>query len=343
MPNLGERVSLSLLKWMASYYVLPCLLEIDDKVLRQGIIKPSLPSTNISVYRFIYLVIRSSTTGIFKTLSISITYIIMTILQLLLCLYLFAVHPMAFKQVWKERSAVKRRQLLRNTQMYMLLQYTMGYATGMNEVERAIYQHKNSKDLLVSQLHWIGEDIEGTGFKRQVEELREIKQDFITDRETTFETTKHLHLLQSIWKNLIDDNPPRSANDERWKQLGFQSSQPATDFRGMGIASLKQLETFSKKPACKHTYNNTIKEYWFPFACVGISITSLISSLLEDNCLDVYLVKDHNYLSVLYARVWSEFDEAWRGARPSDVMHFPVVWQDVKQRVENDLCTALIS
>lgn len=341
MPNLGERVSLSLLKWMVSYYILPPLLEIDDKILRQGTIRPTLPAFNISIYRFIYLVIRLPVIGIFNTLSISVAYIITVMLQLLLSLYLFLVHPLAFKQIWKERSAVKRRQLLKNTQMYLLLQYAVEYATGMNEVERAIYQHKNRKDLLVSQLHWIGEDVEGTGFKKQVEALKVIKQEFITDRETKFETSKHLHLLQNIWRNLIDTNVPNSANDERWKQLGFQSSQPETDFRGMGIASLKQLETFSKKSACKYIYNDTVKEYWFPFACVGISITAFISSLLEDNCLDIYLVGNHNYLSVLYTRVWSEFDEAWKKAKPSDVMHFPVVWKDVRQKMEKDLCSAL--
>lgn len=343
MPNFGERVSLSLLKWIVSRYLLPSLLEIDERILRQGIIRPSLPKINISVYTLVYLILRLPMTGLFNPFSMSIVYIITTLLQSLLCFYLLLIHPLAFKQVWKERSIVKRRQLLGNTHMYRLLQHGVEYATGMNEAERTIYQHKNRKDLLVSQLHWIGVDIKETGLRRQIEELEEIKQEFIADRETNFEASKHLYLLQNIWKNLVDSNVPDSANDERWKRLGFQSSQPATDFRAMGIASLKQLEGFSKKPACKYIYDETIKEYWFPLACVGISITAFIDSLLEDNCLDVYLVRNRNYLSILYVRIWSDFDEAWKGARPSDVMHFPVVWQSVRQTIERDLCTKLSS
>ena len=176
------------------------------------------------------------------------------------------------------------------------------------------------------------------GLRRQLEGLDEIKCAFRIDRDTAFETEKHLYMLQSIWKSLIDDHPPGGASDDRWKQLGFQSSQPATDFRGMGVASLKQLEGFARKPACKYIFNDTIKEHWFPFACVGISITAFINSLLEDNCLDVYLVRNHNYLAVLYARIWGDFDEAWRTARPVDVMQFPEIWQRVSQGVEADIC-----
>jgi ELMO/CED-12 family protein len=240
--------------------------------------------------------------------------------------------------VWRERGVVKRRQLLASTPLYKLLQYSMEYMTKMSEVERVMYQYRANNDILVSQLHWIGAKVEDAKLKRQIDGLNGIKHEFRIDRETVFESTKHLPLLQDIWRSLIDDHPPSTAKNEQWKQLGFQSTEPASDFRSMGIASLKQLHVFSRRPECKSIFNDTIKEYWFPFACVGISITSFISALLENNCLDVYLVKKHDYLPVLYARIWNDFDEAWRAARPSDVMQFPAVWQCVKERIETNLC-----
>ena len=324
---------------MASYYILPPLLEIDDRILRRGIIRPSTPKFHISSYRLAYLTISLLLAGGFKSLEMPIVYIITTLIQVLLCLYLFLTHPLTFKSVWKEKGIVKRRQLLKTTPVYRLLQRAVEYATGMNEAERTIYQYKNKNELLVSQLCWMEGVPEETSLRKQVEELKGIKEKFIADRETAFKASEHLRLLQSTWKNLVGSHAPTSENDERWKQLGFQSSQPETDFRAMGIASLRQLEAFSKQSACKDIYNKTVKEHWFPFACVGISITAFINSMLESNCIDVHLARDRNYLSVLYARVWSAFDEEWRAARPADVMHFPLVWQDVKERIEADLCT----
>lgn len=58
----------------------------------------------------------------------------------------------------------------------------------------------------------------------------------------------HLLLLRKLWQQLRPDN----ASDldagmigKHWKDIGFQGSDPATDFRGMGLLSLENLVFFS--------------------------------------------------------------------------------------------------
>lgn len=58
----------------------------------------------------------------------------------------------------------------------------------------------------------------------------------------------HRLLLRKLWQQLQPDNT--SALDstligKHWKDIGFQGSDPATDFRGMGLLSLENLVFFA--------------------------------------------------------------------------------------------------
>ncbi len=77
--------------------------------------------------------------------------------------------------------------------------------------------------------------------------------------KTKFNSQSHVHAskLKSLWVNLMgvehripeiqdcshNDLPTSKAED--WSFIGFQSSNPATDFRGMGYLGLLQLEYFA--------------------------------------------------------------------------------------------------
>ena len=98
--------------------------------------------------------------------------------------------------------------------------------------------------------------------------------------------------MTKFWGNIFENrNAPKLEKDEKWIELGFQSNNPRTDFRGMGIWGLKQLVWFSKKYPI---YARTIQQItdqnpqtWFSFAITGVftvlKTISLCLSLFPKN------------------------------------------------------------
>ena len=52
---------------------------------------------------------------------------------------------------------------------------------------------------------------------------------------------EHEDLLLRLWKAVFPDQELKSRVSEQWKQMGFQGTDPATDFRGMGLLGLFNL------------------------------------------------------------------------------------------------------
>lgn len=84
----------------------------------------------------------------------------------------------------------------------------------------------------------------------------------------------HEKLLQNLWDLACPTTPLESRINDQWKELGFQSHDPATDFRAGGIFSLKNLIYFVKKyPERMKIIINERKEY--PFAASAINISRM--------------------------------------------------------------------
>lgn len=106
----------------------------------------------------------------------------------------------------------------------------------------------------------------------------------------------HVLLLDILWINLMvayskdlptDANPVKDS-DRDWKLLGFQSNDPSTDFRGMGILGLHQLVYFSTKrssTAFMILSESKNRNRYFPFAVTGINITQFLLQLLTETRL----------------------------------------------------------
>lgn len=70
------------------------------------------------------------------------------------------------------------------------------------------------------------------------------------------------------------------------RSLGFQSDDPATDFRGMGalgLSNLLYLSTVHRDKARALLALSADKQYWFPFAITGINITNMLFELMIPN------------------------------------------------------------
>jgi len=58
-------------------------------------------------------------------------------------------------------------------------------------------------------------------------------------------------MLRNLWQQLMDE-PLNGMISKQWSDIGFQGDDPSTDFRGMGLLSLKNLlffTTFYREPA----------------------------------------------------------------------------------------------
>lgn len=80
----------------------------------------------------------------------------------------------------------------------------------------------------------------------------------------------------------------QSRVSNQWTEVGFQGDDPATDFRGMGLLGLNQLIYFStayNTEACSIMRKSNHPTKGYPFAIVGISMTSLVRDLLRANHL----------------------------------------------------------
>ncbi|KAI4797796.1 hypothetical protein KUCAC02_024843 [Chaenocephalus aceratus] len=49
-----------------------------------------------------------------------------------------------------------------------------------------------------------------------------------------------------LWKELRPDSPLTGRISKQWCEIGFQGSDPKTDFRGMGLLGLSNLLYFAE-------------------------------------------------------------------------------------------------
>ena len=80
--------------------------------------------------------------------------------------------------------------------------------------------------------------------------------------------------LASLWKHCFPAEPWYCGPSDRWKDAGFQGSNPAHDFRGGGIFSLRNLIYMAKHH--KHTFHRLLwketgerSDFEYPFCAAG--------------------------------------------------------------------------
>ena len=115
-------------------------------------------------------------------------------------------------------------------------------------------------------------------------------------RQEAFDSldTRHELLLEQLWAAL-KPNVRRAGGriTKEWGEIGFQGTDPATDFRGMGVLGLRQLAFFADRhgvAARRALQDSALGGAYYPFAAVGINITSLLCGLLDRRLLDRFFL-----------------------------------------------------
>lgn len=156
---------------------------------------------------------------------------------------------------------------------------------------------------------------------------------------------KHEAALEELWA-LLQPRRARTGGlvSKDWTDLGFQGTDPSTDFRGMGYFSLLSLVELARMHpdfCLEHvqTYMCPGNELtYFPFAITSINITGWVLDLLKAGELDQSLVQRGLRIETVHAvhhALFVHFAATWERERPRSVMDFgriqKLVLADVKK------------
>jgi hypothetical protein len=178
---------------------------------------------------------------------------------------------------------------------------------------------------------------------------------------------KQLALLDELWVNMRPGVMRRGPSD--WGEIGFQGTDPSTDFRGLGLLGLHQLLHFSRHHPAEARQVLLVANHprrYFPFAATGINISAFVLDMLRGRHLHEYLLQqlethtrgdnttggqsggnpaddrcpseseslvEAGVRSVheIYCEVYVRFCQVWEERDPPNVMSFKPIFADVQK------------
>jgi len=100
------------------------------------------------------------------------------------------------------------------------------------------------------------------------------------------DSPQHQGALRALWAAAFPGEPCTVLKTERWKDMGWQGTDPATDFRGAGFLSLEcHLYMAEHHPvlfdALRHKRRGSRSAWEYPFAAAGVNLTFTLLELLD--------------------------------------------------------------
>jgi len=145
------------------------------------------------------------------------------------------------------------------------------------------------------------------------------------------ENEEHEKMLMRLWQFLKPNEELEDRYTMQWGKIGFQGRNPATDFRGMGILSLKNLLYFfeSNPDEAKRLFSlSQHPNFGYPFAVAGINITSLVFDLLQSRKLKSYFYSIDNIkyslddIQEMFVHMFCAFNDFYLSSEPETIMEF---------------------
>ncbi|KAL9420076.1 hypothetical protein AB3S75_037787 [Citrus x aurantiifolia] len=183
----------------------------------------------------------------------------------------------------------------------------------------------------------------------QEERLRYLQQRL----EVPFDGSQveHQDALKQLWRLAYPGRELPPLKSELWKEMGWQGTDPSTDFRGGGFISLENLIFFAKKypdsfHRLLHKQDGTRAEWEYPFAVAGINISFMLIQMLDLQSgkpsssagirfLEL-LEKDEMAFDNLYCVAFRMMDAQWLAKRAS-YMEFNDVLKSTRAQLEREL------
>lgn len=151
----------------------------------------------------------------------------------------------------------------------------------------------------------------------------------------------HEALLLRLWSLLRPGEELGERYTPRWGEIGFQGTDPATDFRGMGLLGLQNLVAFAERypEEAGRVLADTERPAWFSFAITGLNLTADMCRLVSERRLCNYFFSQGatvDSFNRLYALLFVRFNRLWEETAPPTVMVFQDVRRQFLAAVERD-------
>ncbi|KAM3312151.1 hypothetical protein ACQJBY_032252 [Aegilops geniculata] len=113
---------------------------------------------------------------------------------------------------------------------------------------------------------------------------------------------KHQDALKELWRLAYPNRELPPLKSDLWKEMGWQNSDPATDFRSGGFMSLENLIYFARNypdsfHRLLHKADGERAEWEYPFAVAGVNISYMLVQMLDLQSGEVNAITGQNALS----------------------------------------------
>ncbi|GMH09661.1 hypothetical protein Nepgr_011502 [Nepenthes gracilis] len=162
---------------------------------------------------------------------------------------------------------------------------------------------------------------------------------------------EHQDALKQLWRLAYPNREIPPLKSELWKEMGWQGTDPSTDFRGGGFISLENLIYFADKhpesfQSMLYKRDGKRAEWEYPFAVAGINISFMLvqmldlqsgrpTSLAAVRFLEL-LAEDEMAFDNLYCVAFQMMDAQWLAKRAS-YMEFNDVLKSTRTQIEREL------
>eukprot|EP00271_Cylindrocystis_brebissonii_P006720 TRINITY_DN194_c0_g2_i1.p1 TRINITY_DN194_c0_g2~~TRINITY_DN194_c0_g2_i1.p1 ORF type:complete len:337 (-),score=56.84 TRINITY_DN194_c0_g2_i1:1081-2091(-) len=159
---------------------------------------------------------------------------------------------------------------------------------------------------------------------------------------------EHQEALRALWRCAYPAQKLTGMVSQQWKDMGWQGTDPATDFRGGGFISLENLLHLAYR--YPHAFRRLLNkssgkraEWEYPFAVAGLNLTFMLIKVLDLHA-DVprslpgrafmrLLGEDEKAFDELYCVAFEMMDREWL-LQEASYMEFNAVMAAVKVQVE---------
>ncbi|KAH6772233.1 ELMO/CED-12 family protein [Perilla frutescens var. hirtella] len=170
-------------------------------------------------------------------------------------------------------------------------------------------------------------------------------------------SSEHQDGLRQLWRLAYPDRQLPALKSEVWKDMGWQGSDPSTDFRGGGFISLENLIFFAK--TYPEAFQNLLykkdgvrSEWEYPFAVAGINISFMLVQMLDLQSGNPSNLAGQRFLQMLshddmafdnlFCVAFKLLDAQWLAKRAS-YMEFNDVLKSTRSQLERELALEDVS
>lgn len=193
-----------------------------------------------------------------------------------------------------------------------------------------------------------------------ISDVNALRADVIALRECSYDAddASHEDRLERLWVELQGNRQRQGGRlSSDWGDIGFQTRDPKSDFRGGGLLGLEQLLHIAMtrgEIARRMIVEPEAEEARYPWACAGINVTmEAYHAFVDGHALDATLYRGAERVGAVaggnrrkamlavyhdvYADMFERLHEAWVGANPENVLAFGPIFKKVMAEVLQDL------